>query len=221
MIRVAIVDDHQLFRKSMVLLLSMFQDIEVVFETDDGNELINVAKQQTIDVLLLDLQMPKMSGFEVCKSIKETHPETRVLIVSQLNSKEIIHHIMECGANGFVSKNASPDQLNAAILKVYDDDFYFDMALGAVVREAILWEHKNKVEVPQDENHPLTPREIEIIQLIAQEMNSREIAETLILSSRTVEKHRKSIMAKTRAKNFIGVVLFGIQHGIIKMPGAI
>jgi DNA-binding NarL/FixJ family response regulator len=148
MIQVAIVDDHQLFRKSLVLLLSMFQDIEVVFDTDDGNKFLQYAQKQTIDVLLLDLQMPKISGFEVCISIKETHPETRVLIVSQLNSKEIIHQIMACGANGFVSKNASPDQLNAAIIKVYDDDFYFDMELGAVVREAILWEHKNKVEIP-------------------------------------------------------------------------
>lgn len=221
MTHVAIVDDHQLFRKSLVLLLSMFQDIQVVFDSDDGNEFLNAAKHQAFDVLLLDLQMPKMSGFEVCKSIKEIQPEVRVLIVSQLNSKEIIHHIMECGANGFVSKNASPEQLELALRRVCENGFYFDMELASVVREAILWEHKTKVEKIQVEEHELTHREIEIINLTALEMNSREIADRLAISIRTVEKHRKSIMAKTFSKNFIGVVLYGIRHGIIKMPEAI
>ncbi|MFY7937201.1 MAG: response regulator [Flavobacterium sp.] len=218
MIHVAIVDDHLLFRKSLILLLSDFEGIQVVYNTDDGNEFLEYAQNYVVDVLLLDLQMPIMSGFEVCKSIKETHPEVRVLIVSQLNSKEVVHQIMECGANGFVSKNASPEQLETALHKVYENDFYFDMELAAVIREAILWDNKNKARRRWMEENPLTPREIEIIQMAAVEKSSREIAETLSISYRTVEKHRKTIMEKTQSKNFIGVVLFAIHYRLIQMP---
>lgn len=218
MINVTIVDDHLLFRKSLILLLSDFEGIQVVYHTDDGNKFLEYAQNHAVDVLLLDLQMPIMSGFEVCKKIKEIRPEIRVLIVSQLSSKEVIHLIMECGANGFVSKNVSPEELETALFKVHENDFYFDMELGAVIREAILWDHKNKAKKRWMEENQLTPREIEIIQMAAIEKSSREIADALDISYRTVEKHRKTIMEKTQSKNFIGVVLFAIHYRLIQMP---
>jgi DNA-binding NarL/FixJ family response regulator len=218
MIQVAIVDDHQLYRKSMVLLLAMFQEIQVVFDTDDGAEFLEVAKHQYFDILILDLQMPKMNGFEVCEKIKETQPDLRVLIVSQLNTKEAIHQIMGCGANGFISKNATPEQLENALYKIYENDFYFDIALATVVQEALLWERKNQKDQKSAEEHPLTSREIEIVRMVAQELNSKEIAESLSISPRTVDTHRKAILEKTQSKNFVGVVLYAIRHEIIKMP---
>jgi DNA-binding NarL/FixJ family response regulator len=217
MIKVALVDDHQLFRKSLALLISTFEGIEVVYETNDGAAFLEAVKSEFFDVLLLDIQMPILDGYEVCKRLKGVNPEIKILIVSQLTSKEVVHQIMECGANGFFTKNSPPELLEHAIKSVIDKDYYFDMELAAVVREAILWEKK------MDSRHLnldacLTTREIEIIKMVASEMNSKEIGEALFISNRTVEQHRKRIMDKTSSKNFIGVVLYALRTNLIELP---
>ena len=105
MIKVALVDDHQLFRKSLSLLLSSFEGIEIMHDTNDGLAFLKFAETEVIDVVLLDIQMPILDGYEVCKRLKLINPEAKILIISQLTSKEAIHQIMECGANGFFTKN--------------------------------------------------------------------------------------------------------------------
>jgi DNA-binding NarL/FixJ family response regulator len=217
MIKVALVDDHQLFRKSLVLLLTAFENITVVFETDNGNELLSFIETSEIDVLLLDLQMPLMDGFEVCKRVKYIDSTIKVLILSQLSSKEAIHQIMEVGADGYFTKNTSPELLENAIRNLLNKNYFFDMQLGAVIREAILWENKRTYYTKLTSSVYLTSREIEIVNLASQEKGSKEIADILCISVRTVEKHRKHIMEKTQSKNFIGVILFALKSNIIAL----
>jgi DNA-binding NarL/FixJ family response regulator len=123
---------------------------------------------------------------------------------------------MEIGANGYFTKNSSPDMLDQAIHNVLEKDYYFDISLSTVIREALLWK-KKRVTFSDTPNVHLTPREIEIIQLASQEKCSKEIADLLNISTRTVEKHRKHIMDKTMSKNFIGVVLFALKRNFIKL----
>lgn len=215
MIKVALVDDHELFRKSLSLLISTFDGIEGVYDTDDGLAFLEVARNQFFDVLLLDIQMPILDGYEVCKRLKLINPEIKILIISQLHSKEVIHQIMECGANGFFTKNAPTKLLEHAIRSVIDKDFFFDIELAAVVREAILWEKRRDNDTDLMNEIRLTPREIEIIKMACQEMSSKEIGKVLFISNRTVEKHRKRIMEKTNSKNFIGVILFALRTKVI------
>lgn len=217
MIKVALVDDHQLFRKSLVLLLTAFENITVVFETDNGNELLSFIETSEIDVLLLDLQMPFMDGFEVCKRVKYLDSTIKVLILSQLSSKEAIHQIMEVGADGYFTKNTSPELLENAIRNLLNKNYFFDMQLGDVIREAILWENKRTYYTKLTSSVYLTSREIEIVNLASQEKCSKEIADILCISVRTVEKHRKHIMEKTQSKNFIGVILFALKSNIIAL----
>lgn len=217
MIKVAFVDDHQLFRKSLSLLISTFDGIQVTYDTDDGLAFLEVAKSEFFDVLLLDIQMPIIDGYEVCKRLKEINSDIKILIISQLTSKEVVHQIMECGANGFFTKNSPPDLLEHAIKSVIEKDYYFDMELAAVVREAILWEKKSDQNLEVTLAISLTTREIEIIKMVSQEMSSKEIGEALFISNRTVEKHRIRIMEKTSSKNFIGVVLFALRANLIKL----
>lgn len=106
--RIGVVDDHKLFRKSLVLLINNFENIEVVLEAANGNELKDKLEETKIDILLLDLQMPEVDGFESCAYVKEHFPDVKILIVSQLTSKESIHKVMELGANGFFTKNSDP-----------------------------------------------------------------------------------------------------------------
>lgn len=217
MIKIALVDDHQLFRKSLSLLISTFEGIEVTYETSDGLAFLEVAKTEYLDVLLLDIQMPILDGYEVCKRLKLVNSEIKILIISQLTSKEVVHQIMECGANGFFTKNSPPELLEHAIKSVIEKDYYFDMELASVVREAILWEKKSNYTTDLSSEISFTSREIEIIKMIAQEMSSKEIGEVLFISNRTVEKHRKRIMEKTASKNFIGVVLFALRANLISI----
>lgn len=216
MTKVALVDDHQLFRKSLSLLLESFEGVTVVYETDNGLLFLKYLEECKIDVLFLDLEMPLMHGFNVCKQAKLIDPSLKVIILSQLNSKEAVHQVMEIGANGYFTKNSSPEMLENAIQNVMGRDYYFDMALSSVISEAMLWKNRQPM-FSETQSAYLTPKEIEIIKLATQEKCSKEIADVLNISPRTVEKHRNHIMEKTRSKNFIGVILYALKNKIIEL----
>lgn len=217
MIRIALVDDHQLFRKSLTSLLNSSDDFEIIYDTDDGLHFIEYAKAVNIDVVLLDIQMPILSGFEVCKQLKMMNPEIKILIISQLTSKEVIHYVMECGADGFCSKNSSPEHLEIAIRKIMEHDYYFDNELGSVIRDAILWDKNSNLYFDFSKSVTFTKREVEIIKMVCREMSTKQIANSLFISSRTVDNHKKNIMNKTQTKNFVGVILFALKINVISL----
>lgn len=216
MIKIALVDDHKLFRKSLSLLMNSFNGISVVFDSADGYNFLQYLEETDIDVLLLDIEMPILNGFEVCLKAKLIDPELKIIILSQLTSKEAVHKVMEIGANGYFTKNSSPEMLEEAINNVMDKDYYFDISLSSVIREALLW-NKKRTSTIETDKVSLTSREIEIVQLATREKCSKEIADSLNISTRTVEKHRKHIMEKTQSKNFIGVVLYALRNNLIKL----
>lgn len=209
-------DDHQLFRKSLALMINSFQDTKVVIEASNGRIFLELLEDNPIDLVLLDIQMPEMNGFETCRTLQQYYPEIKILVVSQLTTKESIHKIMELGADGYFTKNSDPEQLEHAINTLHENGFYFGTELGKVLREAILWE-KKKPTKPVEVNASLTGREIDIIRMAAQEMSSGEIADRLSINIRTVDTHRKRIMEKTNTKNFIGVVLYALRHEFLTM----
>lgn len=219
--KVAIVDDHQLFRKSLAHLLNSFDEIDVVFQANNGKEFLSNIDEYEIDLVLLDIQMPEMDGFQTCRVLRDKYPAIYVLIISQLTTKESIHRVMELGAHGFFTKNSDPDQLQKAIISIKENGYYFGNELGSVIREVILWEKKNIPSIYDsfaeiDENS-LTTREIEIIKLVSNGKSSKEISEILNINVRTVETHRKHIMEKTNSKNFIGVVIFALKYQLIAL----
>lgn len=214
MLKIGIADDHALFRKSLTFLVSTFDNIEVALEADNGVDLIDELKHKTIDLLLLDIQMPKMDGYQACLEIRSKYPHIKILIVSQFTTKEAIHKVMEIGAHGFFSKNASPEQLQEAILNLHDKDFYFMQETASIIKEALEWDKKNNHSLPQIN---ISAREIEVIKLACKEYSSSEIADKLCITPRTVDSHRKRIMERTNSKNFIGAVLFAIKHGLIRL----
>lgn len=216
MLRVGIVDDHLLFRKSLALMINSFDDAQVVIDAPNGRVFLEALEDHPIDLVLLDIQMPEMNGFETCRILQQHYPEIKILVVSQLTTKESIHKIMELGADGYFTKNSAPEQLENAIRTLHENGFYFGTELGKVLREAILWEKKKPVR-PAEVAAALTAREIDIIRMAAQELSSAEIADRLSINIRTVDTHRNRIMEKTRARNFIGVVLYALRHEFITL----
>jgi len=216
MLKIGIVDDHKLFRKGLSKLMESFYNVEVALEAESGAQLLQMLEQVSPNLLLIDLQMPGLDGFETCKTVRQLYPDIKILVISQLITKEAIHKIMQIGVHGFFSKNSNPEQLQDAIYSIRDKDFYFGQELGTIIREAILWEKKVK-----NNASPavllLTKRETEIVQMACKEYSSSEIAEKLYINVRTVETHRKRIMEKTDSKNFIGVVLYALKNDLVRI----
>ncbi|RZJ36540.1 MAG: response regulator transcription factor [Flavobacterium sp.] len=212
--KIAIVEDHQMVRRALCALVATFEGMSVICEAKNGCDFFQKIKEIP-DVVLLDIQMPVMNGFETCKAITDKYPEIKVLMLSQLSDKETIFQVVKCGAHGFFTKNSDPDELQCALRKVTDNGFYFANDLALVLRDVVLWNNR------QLESYygsiVLTNREIEVLCLAAQEFSSAEIAEKLFINVRTVETHRKRIMEKTGARNFLGAVIFAVRRNYISL----
>jgi two-component system, NarL family, response regulator DegU len=220
MLRIGIVDDHKLFRKSLTLLVDSFEGMEVVLDAENGKDFFKKLKNQPIDVVLLDIQMPIMDGFETCSLLLKKHPLVKILVVSQLTTKQSIHRIMDIGAHGYFTKNTDPEQLDLAIKSLDDKGYYFSIELGTVMREVLIRDKKKvkKTDIDYDvENAVITPRELQIIVLICKEYSSKEIGEKLFIDKRSVESHRTNIMRKTNSTNIIGIVLFALRRGLVSL----
>jgi DNA-binding NarL/FixJ family response regulator len=188
----------------------------VVIEAPNGRVFFENLDENPIDLVLLDIQMPEMNGFETCRILHEHYRGIKILVVSQLTTKESIHKILELGADGYFTKNSDPVQLETALRTLNQDGYYFGTELAKVLREAILWEKRKPKRIPE-EIVSMTAREIDIIRMAAQELSSAEIADRLSINVRTVDTHRKRIMEKTNTRNFIGVVLYALRHEFITL----
>ena len=214
MLKIAIVDDHKLFRKSLAALVGTFDGVEVVFETDSGKEFLEFLEDnKDVDLVLMDIQMPEMDGYKLCTKTLNAHDTIKILMISQLSSKETIRHVMQSGAHGFITKNSEPEQLELAIRNMDGNGFYLGPELGSILKDLMLYQQTANDFQP-DANF-LTDREKEVIQLICKGKSSAEIAEELFIHQRTVETHRQRMITKVGAKNFIGVIVFALKHNLL------
>jgi len=217
-IKIAVIEDHEIVREGLVRILNSIPDFEVVLEADNGVEFFRKLHEDIqIDVALIDLQMPLMDGYQICDRLFLKNPEIKRLVLSQNSTKQSVKKVVASSANGYLTKGTDSKELENAIRKVFFNDFFFDMKLSDVIREAMLNDkiHTNKNK--EGTKNILSQREIEIIELICKEYNTGEIADLLNLNHRTIESHRKRIMDKIGAKNFIGVVIFALKYGIIQL----
>ncbi|MDT0294846.1 response regulator [Mesonia ostreae] len=213
MLRIALSDDHQLFRKSLVLLVNSFEGMQVVLEAADGKELLEKLKTTRVDILLLDLQMSGMDGFETALEISKHYPEIKILVLTLLNEKDTIKKVMKLGVQGYFTKNTNPNELKNAILKLNDQGFYFEENLTSIVQDII----DSSAAVKRSQPVTFTEREMQIVHLILKEYNGNEIGKRLNISPRTVEKHKRNLMDKTGSKNFIGVITYALLHDFLSI----
>lgn len=214
-IKIAIADDHEIFRDGFKLLLKNQQELELAGEAENGRELLEVAQREQPDVAIIDIKMPVMDGIEACKQIKKRFPDMKVIALSMFNDDNLIVDMLEAGARGYLLKNTNKHELLQATKTVYEGSTYYCAATSAKLTKMIAESKFNPYR-----NHPVqkfTNRETDIIKLICQQYTNKEIAEMLGLSIRTVESHREKIQEKTGAKNAIGVVVYAIKHGIYEV----
>ena len=214
-IRVLIVDDHTLVRDGIRSMLALLAEIEVVGEASDGKEALDKTKELMPDVVLMDLAMPVMGGLEATRRIHKEFPRIKVLALTQYDDSDYVIPVIEAGARGFVTKMAAFSELASAIQAVYrGDSFLSPSAAAALVEEC---QQKVTTEGEQDPYQLLTDREREVLKLVVEGHTTREIAETLIVSPKTVEWYKTSLMNKLNIHNRTDLIKFAIRKRVIAL----
>ncbi len=214
-ISIAVADDHALFRRGMVSLLNnMNDDFAVVIEASNGQELIDALPLEMPNVILMDLQMPVLDGIRATEQIKKTYPHIKVIVISMHDEDQFVTRLMELGANGYLLKDADPDEVEKAIYTVVKEDYYYGAFLIKVMHNRFTQKpskrEQTKLLLPVD----LSDRELEILKLICEGQTTPQIADMLFISTRTVEGHRNRLMEKTGTKNVAGLVAWAVRNGV-------
>jgi DNA-binding NarL/FixJ family response regulator len=214
-INIVIADDHNLFRKGMVALIEDFEFAGNIAEAENGAKLLELlaVMDQLPDIILLDLKMPVMDGITANRQIRELYPDIKVIIVTMEDDKQYILHLVNEGVHGYLLKNADPGEVETAIINVIEKGFYFPKSITDVVMQK--FSSKEKTEVVFEPN--FTARELEILELICKEYSAAEIAEKLNLSIRTTEGHRQSLLEKSGAKNYAGLVIRAYKYNWVSL----
>ncbi len=211
-IMLAVVDDHNLFRKGLITMIEEFDDLSVMHEAENGQELCNLIKQGKPDVVLLDIEMPVMDGIKTTEFLHQNHPDIKIVILTTYNEEALVVHLIEKGAHGFLLKNNDIETVVDSIHAVIETGYYFNDKVSPLMVKKLL---NNEKINPDFKRIDLSDREIEIVNLICQEMTNKEIAESLGISNRTVDWHRDNILKKTKAKNAIGIVMYAVKHKLL------
>lgn len=212
-IKIAIADDHEIFREGFKLLLRDQDEVRLVGEAENGRELLQVVEECQPDVVIVDIKMPVLDGVDACKAIKKNFPDVQVIALSMFNEDSLIVDMLEAGAKGYLLKNTNKTELLTAVRTVYNGSTYYCSATSEKLTRMIANSKFNPYR-----NQPtvlFTSRELAIIELICQQYTSKEIGLKLGLSFRTVDSHREKIQEKTGAKNVIGIVIYAIKHDLV------
>ena len=216
-IKIAIADDEALFRAGISFILTRVKNFEIIFEAENGADLIEKLKTQPRpDVVLMDLKMPLLNGVESTKILQKEYPEIKVIAVTSYDGKSFITNMIDVGASSYLLKNTSPKIVVHTINEVFAKGFYYDERVLKIIHENLLSAKSKRIKSDLD-NNLLTKREKEILELICNQYTTNEIAEKLFISPRTVEGHRNNLLLKTESKNVAGLVIYGIQKKLIEL----
>lgn len=215
-IKVAIADDHALFRAGVKTALSAKKDVELIGEADNGMQLLNLLKHIEPDVILLDIQMPIMDGISTLPEIRKINPNVKVIILSMHNDHSMISKLMEIGANSYLTKNSDSETIYQAIRTCYEQEFYFNELTNKALLTGL---RTRKNEPEQLIDAQLTEKEIRILKLMCEEKTTKEIADIVDISPRTVEAIRDKLKTKTGAKSMAGLVMYAVKKGFVQESG--
>jgi DNA-binding NarL/FixJ family response regulator len=207
--RVLLADDHHVVRHGLRLLIDAEPDLEVVAEAGDGIEAVKAARENDIDLAVLDVSMPRMTGINAAREIIAARPGARVLMLSMHDSAEYLFEALRAGASGYILKSgADRDLIDACRATMRDEPFLYPSAIRALIRD--------RLDRDPDGGDVLTPRETEIVKLIAEAYSSKAIAQMLVISPKTVERHRANILAKLGMSDRVELTRYAIRRGLVE-----
>jgi DNA-binding NarL/FixJ family response regulator len=211
--RILLADDHTVVRRGLRLVLEAEPDLEVVAEAADGAEAVQRAASGDVDLAVLDVAMPRMTGLQATREIRRRAPEVRVLILSMHDNEQYLYEALRAGASGYVLKTvADRDLVEACRATVRGDPFLYPGAVNALIRDFLDRTHAGE----EGREDPLTPREQEVVKLIAESYSSKDIARELVISEKTVERHRANILEKLGMNDRVQLTRYAIRRGLIE-----
>jgi len=213
-IRVLIADDHEMVREGLQIMIKKIDELEVIGEASNGEQLIMLARRLQPDVIVMDVKMPKFNGIEATKIIKNEFPHIGIVALSSFDEESMILDVLNAGAKAYLLKNASKEEITAAVKAVYRDETYYcrdvHLKLANIIAKGGSYLETKRIR------DQFKDRELEIIQMICEGMSSKQIGEHLGLKARTIERYRDVIMEKMEVSNAAELVTYAINHGIYK-----
>ncbi|HUZ59008.1 MAG TPA: response regulator transcription factor [Hanamia sp.] len=214
-IKVMIVDDHVLYRAGVKTALSSKKDIKVIAEADNGLHLLNMLKGIQPDVILLDIQMPIMDGITALPEVKKLYPQIKVIMLTLLDDQSVITRLMELGANSYLVKTSDAEVIYEAIKTCHQQEFYFNSLTNKALLNNLRQKNVTSPFKINQEEATLNEKEITILRLMCEEKSTREIAEAVDLSPRTIEAIRDKLKVKTGTKSTAGLIMFAVKNNLL------
>jgi DNA-binding NarL/FixJ family response regulator len=213
-IKVLITDDHALFRTGVKAALAMYPDIEFIGEAENGMQLLNLIKFLQPDIILLDIQMPIMDGIATLPEVKKILPDAKIIMLTMNDDVSMISKLMEIGANSYLTKNSDSETIYEAIKTVYSKEYFFNEYTNKAMLSGL--RNRKVLESPAFDDAALSEKELQVLKLMCDEKSTKEIADVVDISPRTVEAIRDRLKIKTGAKSTAGLILYAVKHGIVE-----
>ncbi|MBD3747931.1 MAG: response regulator transcription factor [Sphingobacteriales bacterium] len=209
-IKVALADDHQLFRSGLTALLKDLPEYEIIYEASNGTELLErIAGKIKPDILLLDIKMPDKNGFEVVEFLKVHHPEIKIVILSMFSDEPTVMKMIKAGVEGYILKDANQQEFIDALQTVSENEVYYSKSINKVIQKSF---SKKPIAGVQ-----LNDNEIQFLKLLCQQLSNKEIADKMCLSVRTIDGYRDQLFEKLEVKSRVGLVLYAIKNKIVDL----
>ncbi len=212
-IKVSIADDHKIFRDGIKMALRDRDYLKILWEAEDGRDLMHKLKLKVPDVLLMDIRMPEVDGVNAISIIRKEYDEMKIIVLTMYDDQEMITKMMEMGANAYLTKTTDPEEIYQAILTCMNDDFYFN----DLVNKAVLLKLQHKKAVKQFYPNPVkfSEKELRILKCIAEDKTTEEISKEVFLSPRTIETIRQNMKQKVGAKTIAGLVMYAMRNKLL------
>ncbi|HMP86032.1 MAG TPA: response regulator transcription factor [Lacibacter sp.] len=212
-IRYAIADDHKIFRDGIKMALAGKPHLKLVWEAQDGKEMMHKLTIKRPDILLLDIRMPELDGINALQLIRAQYEDIRIIVLSMYDDQQMVSKMMEMGANAYLTKTTDPNEIYDAILTCMNEDFYFN----DLVNQAVLLKLNHKKTFRQFYPNPVkfNEKELQILKLLAEDKTTEEISKTVFLSPRTIETIRQNMKSKVGAKTIAGLIVYGMRNKLL------
>ena len=213
-IKLALADDHKIFRDGVRVALKNREYLKILWEADDGKDMIHKMKMKAPDVLLMDIHMPEIDGINAIQLLRREFEEVKIIVLSMYDDREIITKMMEYGANAYLAKTTDADEIYRAILGCMNNDFYFNELVNSAV--LLKLQQKRTVRRFYPNNIKFNEKELKILRLISEDKTTEEISEDVFLSPRTVETIRQNMKLKVGAKTIAGLVMYAMRNKLLE-----
>lgn len=213
-IKLALADDHKIFREGIKMALGGKPHLKIIWEADDGKDLMHKMAIKVPDVLLMDIRMPELDGINAIQLIRKENEEIKIIVLTMYDDQQMISKMMESGANAYLTKTTDPDEIYEAILTCVNDDFYFN----DLVNQAVLLklQHKKTVRQHYPKQIQFSEKELQILKYLSEDKTTEEISKLVFLSPRTIESIRQNMKAKVSVKTIAGLIVYGMRNKLIE-----